>query len=123
MTHTDPFYNLCCRQLHFALLAFCECCELALQNILTFEVPLKESVVKTIINSPVHVWTFYVGHIHPCCWLWLSHLTCGMAVGVGGGRKMLQDLPHVPSLIAFLECLTYGLQWGNWSGPLCKTLG
>ena len=32
----------------------------------TFKVPLKKSVVKIIIDCPVHAWTFYIGHIHSC---------------------------------------------------------
>ena len=46
-----------------------------------------------------------------------------MIAGDGGGEKTLQDLPLVLSLIALPSAWHIFFRWGNWFGPLCRTLG
>ena len=48
----------------FALSSLRKLCKLTFKNIFTFQMPLQESVVETIINSQIHLRTFYVGHEH-----------------------------------------------------------
>ena len=71
---------------------FWECCQLTLKNIFTFKVPLKESMIETTIHCPVHVWTFYVRHIHirnwfvvVSCGLWMLQWNVGVKTTSGSG--------------------------------------
>ena len=67
-----------------ALLAFWECCNLALKYVLTFNLPFQESMVLTIIYCPVHAGAFYIWHVHGLrirSWsLWVNCVKCHLCL-------------------------------------------
>ena len=107
-----------------ALLALQESCKFAFQDIFTFKVPFKKSVIEMIIYCPIHMWTFNIGHIHACQLGVVDLLDVEAVAVIDGGEKIPQDPLHGQEFGVSSWVSNYIIIIGRCrSGSLCRTPG